>query len=68
MIRKVIKIVVVNLIFLALLGVTGCSREYAQYHNLSSAFVRGCEYNTMQSSLSTQGDTITIHATCYKDR
>lgn len=56
------------LTILVVLGLAGCSYEYSQYHRLSQAFTTGCKYNTIQSSLNTEGDTLTIQATCTKDK
>ena len=68
MIRKVIKIVVVNLIFLALLGVTGCNSGYNQHVNLDRAFIQTCDTATIVSNLNTVGAVVTLQATCIKDK
>lgn len=68
MIAKITKIVVLNLIFLALLGVTGCNSGYSQHVNLDRAFIQSCDTKTIQSSFNTQGEIVTMTATCIKDR
>ena len=54
------------LTIIVLLAVTACSYQLNQYTRLSKAFQAGCVYNTMESSLSTEGDTLVLTAKCTK--
>jgi outer membrane lipopolysaccharide assembly protein LptE/RlpB len=51
---------------LAILALTACSYQLNQYTRLSTAFQAGCEYSTIESSLSTEGNTLVLTAKCTK--
>lgn len=51
---------------LVLLALTGCYPNYNQYASLHNAFIQGCSFATVESTLNTAGDTLILHATCIK--
>lgn len=51
---------------LVVLMLTGCAYQYAQFHALADAFRQGCIYASIQSSLTPEGGTLVLHATCIK--
>lgn len=53
-----------TLIFVALL--VGCSFPYNTFHSAVNAFTQACTYSTMETSLTNEGDKVTLHATCTK--
>lgn len=53
---------------LVLLGLAGCSPQYRQYDLTHRAFVQGCSMPSIASELNTEGDTLTMHATCTRDK
>lgn len=46
----------------------GCNPAYTAYSNMHSAFYAGCDSKTISSSINTEGDSITLKATCTKDK
>lgn len=45
---------------------TGCFYNVSQYQSLHNAFLAGCKYDTIQSSLTNDSNTITLTANCTK--
>jgi hypothetical protein len=47
-------------------SLSGCYYNVTQYSNLHVAFLAGCNYATIDSVLTAEGDKQTLTATCTK--
>lgn len=51
---------------LLVLFLAGCSYPYSTFSSDTAAFKQTCTYSTMETSLTNDGDKVTLHATCTK--
>lgn len=51
---------------LLILFLAGCSPQGNAFSSATRAFQSGCTYSTMETSLTNDGDKMTITATCTK--
>lgn len=56
------------LIITVTLAITGCQWQRQQLDNTKAAFIQGCVLKTISASLEDDGETLTLKATCKKEK